>query len=108
MKLFALGTFIAGALATSSASYGSNGNAYSNGGMPNGQYDSSKAYSYGSPPADKNGKNGKYGMTGGVMDGEKATKDIMVISQNWGDGKGEMQMNAASNGGKVHTVGGVG
>ncbi len=100
MKLLALGTFIAGALATSSASHGYNGNAYPNGGMPDGKYDSSKAYSYNSPPADMDGKYG-------VMDGEKATKDIMVISQNWGDGKGEMQMNTASNGGKVHTVGGV-
>lgn len=38
------------------------------------------------------------------VEGEKANENIMVISQNWGDNKGEMVVSAASPGGTVHTV----
>ncbi len=38
------------------------------------------------------------------LEGAKDNENIMVISQNWGADKGEMVVNAASPGGKVHTV----
>ncbi|KAI9887599.1 MAG: hypothetical protein M1823_000583 [Watsoniomyces obsoletus] len=51
------------------------------------------------------------GLNAAMMDeekkkqmGEMATPDLMVIKANWADGKGEMQMNPPSPGGKIITV----